>query len=76
MRCDGIFKDAKFPNICMMLYAKDLIQCADLVGRLQEQTHFLSEYCKCSGMKVNLEKIQIMVFRDGGVTRKEEKIII
>ena len=68
--CHGVFIDENFANICLILFADDIAQGADLVGRLQHQINVLKDFCNISGMKVNLEKTKIFVFRNGGIERK------
>ena len=70
--CQGVFNDEEFPNVFLLLYADDMIQCADMVNRLQQQLNVLSEYCNLSCMKVNLKKTKIMVFRRGGIVKQNE----
>jgi hypothetical protein len=72
--CQGVFINENFPNICLLLYADDLILCSDTVGRLQKLINTLQKYCKISGMKVNLSKTKVMIFRNGGVLRKNEHL--
>ena len=57
----------------LLLYADDMVNIADTVGRLQNQINILAEFCYKYGMKVNLDKTKIMVFRRGGPLRKNEK---
>ena len=54
------------------LYADDMVEGADSIGRLQKIINLLSTYCDDWGLQVNLEKTKIMVFRNGGVLKKNE----
>ena len=56
----------------VLLYADDLVQCADLPGRLQQQLNILADFCDKWCMKVNLEKTNIIVFRNGGIIKRNE----
>ena len=71
--CQGVFIDEFFSNLFMLLYADDIAQVSDTVGRLQHQINILQYFCKISGMKVNENKTQIVVFRNGGPLRQNEK---
>ena len=56
----------------VLLYADDLVQCADLPGRLQSQLNVLADFCEKWGMKVNFDKTNVMVFRNGGIIKRNE----
>ena len=57
----------------MLLYADDIAQVSDMVGRLQKQIDVLYNFCKLTGMKVNESKTKIIVFRNGGIVKSNEK---
>ena len=61
------------PNIMTLLYADDIIEGSDTVGRLQAMINVLSEFSKSWGLNINLEKTKIIVFRRGGVVKSNEK---
>ena len=42
----------QYPNVNILLYADDLLLCADTVGNLQKLLNVLNQYCE--EMKVNL----------------------
>ena len=69
----GIYLNEMCQNINILLYADDIAICADTVGRLQAQINCLERFCKMWGMKINLKKSKVMVFRNGGIIRKDEK---
>ena len=71
--CQGIYVDENAPNILMLLFADDMVECGDTVGKLQSLINKLSEYCKNWGLSVNLSKTKVMVFRNGGIIRRNEK---
>ena len=56
-----------------LLYANDVINLADTVRNLQLQPDILSRFCLISGMKINLLKTKIIVFRNGGFLRENER---
>ena len=53
--CRGIQMSQKSVNV--LLYADDMVLCADTVGDLQKQLKKLESYCLEWGMTVNLKKI-------------------
>ena len=70
--CQGLYIDEVVPNLMVLLYADDLVQCADLPGRLQSQLNVLADFCEKWGMKVNFDKTNVMVFRNGGIIKINE----
>ena len=71
--CHGIYVNEYAKNIMILLYADDMALIADTVGRLQRMIDVLESYCCKWNMLVNLIKTKIMVFRRGGVLRKNEQ---
>ena len=55
------------------MFADDIANVADAVHHLQKQLDNLHVFCTNYGMRVNLKKTKIMVFRRGGIIRKCEK---
>jgi hypothetical protein len=70
---NGIFVDETFDNVSALLYADDLNKLSDTVGHLQNLINSLSDFCQKWGLSVNLSKTKVMVFRRGGVLKKNEK---
>lgn len=60
-------------DVCLLCYADDMANCADMVPQLQRQLNVLEDYCHKYGMEVNITKTKIIVFRNGGPLRKCEK---
>ena len=56
-----------------LLWADDVILASDTIVGLQNQINILSEQAMRLGMKVNLDKTKVMVFRKGGFLSKDEK---
>ena len=48
----------------------------ETIGRLQRQLNILNEFCIKYGLNVNLKKTNIIVFRNGGQTKKHENIYL
>jgi hypothetical protein len=71
--CKGIYVDENFPNLNILLYADDMVHLSDTIGQTQNQLNILSQFCSNFGMKVNLNKSKIMVFRNGGPLKDNEK---
>ena len=65
----GIFINENIGYIQTLVYADDLVCVADTVGNLQKQINIIQNYCKNWGMKVNLDKTKIVVFRNRGPCR-------
>ena len=74
--CQGIYISEDAPNICMLLYADDLANCGDTVGRVQHQLNVLADFCYKWGLSANLQKTQVMIFRNGGIIKKKEKFYL
>ena len=71
--CSGVYLNEDFPNVYMLLYADDMADIADTVGRLQYQINVLSHFCDQWGFTINTDKTKVMVFRNGGPLRRNEK---
>ena len=63
--CPGICITDEISPIPCLLYADDVAHCADTVNNLQLQLNKLSEFCHETKISVNLNKTEIMVFRNG-----------
>ena len=48
------------------MFADDIANCAETASRLQQQINTVEQFCTNTGMEVNLSKIEIIVFRNGG----------
>ena len=70
---EGIYISEDFPQLCTLMYADDMSELADTVGRLQKLINETNEFCDKWGMSVNIEKTGIMVLRRGGPLRQNEK---
>ncbi len=61
--CRGI--QVEDVDVQVLLYADDMVLCADSVGDLQKQLNELESYCDEWGMSVcNYNKSKIIVFRN------------
>lgn len=55
------------------MYANDVANCAETVVRLQWKVNLIGEFCDSREMMVNLNKIEIIVFLNGGPLRDYER---
>ena len=62
---DGIFITPDVEDIFCLMYADDVANCAETRVRLQRQINLIGEFCNIKEMKVNLNKTEIIVFRNG-----------
>ena len=53
-------------NLCILLYADDIILFGKTPEELQNALEVLEEYCKRWKLTVNTNKTNVMVFRKGG----------
>ena len=71
--CQGIYIDEEVPNIISLMFADDIANVTDTVGRLQKHIDSLQSFCSNYGMTVNLKKTKIVVFRGGGIVKQCEQ---
>ena len=71
--CKGIYVDEIYKDVNMLLYADDLVLVGDSIGRVQKLLNMLSDYCKKWGLKVNMGKTKMIVYRNGGIVKNCEK---
>lgn len=60
-------------DVMLLMFADDIAMCADTPGRLQKMLDTLALFCRKWGLKVNLMKTKIIVFRRGGIVKSTEK---
>jgi len=70
--CQGIYINEHHTNVNMLLYADDIVIVGDQIGRVQHILNTLSKFCSNWGLRVNMDKTKAMVFRNGGIIRKNE----
>lgn len=71
--CKGIYVNEDVPNVMNLMYADDMTENSDTVGRLQEMINVLEIFCNRWGLTVNMDKTKVVVFRRGGIIKKNEK---
>jgi len=71
--CQGVYLNEQNPNVNLLMYADDLVIVGDHVGRVQRILDALSKFCVKWGLKVNMSKTKAMIFRNGGIIKKQEK---
>ena len=69
----GVYINENVPNLSCLVYADDVADGADTVLRLQKQIDTISRFCDCTGLKLNISKTKIVVFRRGGIVKENEK---
>ena len=57
----------------MLLYADDIAIIGDKIGFVQKTLDELSVFCRKWGLKVNLSKTKLLVYRNGGIVKDNEK---
>jgi len=67
------FIDNSIPDILCIMFADDVTSCAQTVNRLQQQLNIVDQFCTSAGMEVNRSKTQLVVFRDGGPLKQNER---
>ncbi|MEW8546871.1 MAG: reverse transcriptase domain-containing protein [Candidatus Thiodiazotropha sp.] len=65
--------DLDFCKIFLLLFADDLVMFADTKIELQRLINRLENYCNEFKLKINMDKTNIIVFRNGGYLRSYEK---
>ena len=68
----GIFITGDVPDLFCLMFADDIANCAETRVRSQRQLDIIFEFCQITNMTVNLNKIEIIVFRNGGPLRDYE----
>ena len=57
-------------KIFLLLYADDIVLFANSAEELHEGLNMLSDYCKRWKLKINVSKTKVMIFREGGMLRR------
>jgi hypothetical protein len=65
--------ECKSLNLFLLMYADDLVLFSESTEGLQSQLDALFEYSSKWGLKVNIDKSQIVIFRNGGKIKANEK---
>ena len=76
--CPGMRIDHEaFSNVTLLMYADDIALMNDTIGRLQNNgIDILSTFCDKYGLKVNMSKTNVIIFRNGGPIRHNEHPIL
>ena len=69
----GIFVSNDLEDCLALMFADDVSCFSDTVIRLQRLIGLIEKFCKSVGIKLNLRKTKIMVFRNGGIVKLIEK---
>ncbi len=73
LNCPSLYVDDNFPDFHLLMYADDICIVNDSVGRLQNQLNVLCTFCNKYGLNVNLSKTKVIIFRNGGPLRQNER---
>ena len=68
----GIFITNDINDIYCLMFADDIANCAETAAKLQQQILIIDAFCQNTGMELNLDKTEIIVFRNGGGLRNYE----
>lgn len=69
----GIFIDNSISDVMCLMFADDVANCAETVINLQRQINVIDQFCVSTGMELNLNKTEIIVFRNGGHLSMNER---
>ena len=69
----GIFISNDIEDLIALMFADDVACFSDTIVRLQRLINLIEKFCKSVGMKLNLGKTKVMVFRNGGIVKQTEK---
>ena len=69
----GIFISNDIEDVIALMFADDVACFSDTIIRLQRLINLIKRFCTSVGMKLNLNKTKIMVFRNGGILKQTEK---
>ena len=75
---EAFFITNQIPDVLCLMFADDVANCSDTVINLQTQLNIIDDLCKGTGMRVYLEKIEIIVFfemLDLGVIQKSGNFV-
>ena len=72
--CPGVFINEEVPSLHILMFADDVTLLNDTIGRVQTQLNVLQSFSNKFGLKVNINKTKLMVFRNGGPLRQNEKL--
>ena len=70
---NGIYVSQEADSLIFLLFADDVAGFSDTVRRLQRIIDTIANFCDLIGMKINLGKTKIIVFRNGGFLKDTEK---
>ena len=55
------------------MFADNIASCAETAFKLQQQLNVVDRFCMNTGMEINLDKTEIIVFGNGGPLRNFER---
>ena len=69
----SMYVDEYYHSVHTIMYADDIAVFNDTVGRMKKPLDSLSQFCTNYGLVVNMAKTKIIVFRNGGTLRRNER---
>ena len=73
---NGVFISNEIEDVLALMFADDVSSFADSVARLQKQINLIEKFCKSVGMSLNFSKTKIIVFRNGGNSQRNRKMVV
>ena len=70
---NGVYVNNVTGHLYAFMFADDVASIGDTVVNLQQQIKLVSDFCDETGMKLNTDKSNVMVFRNGGDIRAYER---
>ena len=68
-----IFINKNMQDIVCLMFADDIANCSDTVINLQNQLNIINHFCSDTGIEINLSKTEVIVFRNSGPLKRNEK---
>ena len=74
--CQGVYVNNVNCYGNMLLYADDLVILGDPVNRVEKFLRTLENFCRIWGLSVNMKRTKAIVFRNGGIVKRNEVFFI
>ena len=60
-------------HLFILMYADDMVLFSETIDGLQQMLNTLSSYTKDWNLEVNIEKTKVVIFRNGGIVKDNER---
>jgi len=74
--CPGLFIEESMLIVYLLLNAADVAMVNNRIVLLQRQLNITSEFCSKYDISINMSKTNVMIFRNGGRLKPNEKVYI